>query len=51
MFDKLISRFQSSKAPDHPLASEEGIDAILTGLPESDPGRLLFEIDERLADM
>lgn len=51
MFDKLISRFHASKAPDHPLASEEGLDALLTGLPESDPGRLLFEIDERLADM
>lgn len=37
--------------PDHPMASDAGLDALLDGLPESDPGRLLFEIDGRLADM
>jgi hypothetical protein len=51
VFSKLISRFQDRKVPDHPLASDAGLDALLNGLPESDPGRLLFEIDGRLADM
>lgn len=51
MFDKLISRFHGSKVPDHPLASDAGLDALLAVLPESDPARLLFEIDGRLADM
>ena len=51
MFSKLISRFQDRKVSDHPLASDAGLDELLRAIPETDPARLLFEIDGRLADM
>lgn len=51
MFDKLISRFQEKKTPDHPLASDQGLNALMADIPESDPRRLLFDIDELLGGM
>jgi hypothetical protein len=51
VFKKLISRFQEKKTSDHPLASDAGLNALMADIPESDPRRLLFEIDEWLAGM
>lgn len=51
MFNKLISRFKEKQTPDHPLASDEGLNALMADIPESDPRRLLFDIDELLAGM
>lgn len=52
MFNKLISRLQDKKkASGHPLASDAGLNALMAGIPESDPRRLLFDIDEWLAGM
>ena len=51
MFKKLISRFQDTKASDHPLASDASLNALMADIPESDPRRLLFDIDEQLAGM
>lgn len=51
MFKKLISRFQDKKASDHPLVSDASLNALMAGIPESDPRRLLFDIDEQLAGM
>lgn len=46
MFKNLLSRFQEKKTPDHPLASDAGLDALMADIPESDPRRLLFDIDQ-----
>lgn len=51
MFNKLISRFQDKSASDHPLASDASLNALMADIPESDPRRLLFDIDEQLAGM
>lgn len=51
MFKKLISRFQETKASDHPLASDASLNALMAGIPESDPRRLLFDIDEQLVGL
>lgn len=52
MFKKLISRFQEKKkTSDHPLASDAGLNALMGDIPQSDPARLLFDIDEWLAGM
>ena len=51
MFNKLISRFQDKKTPSHPLASDEGLNALMADIPQSDPTRLLFDVDEILAGM
>jgi hypothetical protein len=51
VFKKLISRFQDTKASDHPLASDASLNALMADIPESDPRRLLFDIDEQLAGM
>ena len=51
MFNKLISRFQEKKTSDHPLASDKGLNALMADIPQSDPGRLLFDIDHWLAGM
>lgn len=48
MFDKLISRFQREKTPGHPLASDAGLDALVDGMPQSDPARTLLDVDELL---
>lgn len=52
MFKNLLSRFQG-KAPqsDHPLASDERLNALMADIPESDPRRLLFDVDQLFADM
>lgn len=50
MFSKLISRFKEKKS-DHPLGSDANIDALLADVPQLDPSRLLFEIDDRLDDV
>ncbi|MCF8151893.1 MAG: hypothetical protein K9K30_11720 [Burkholderiaceae bacterium] len=50
MFSKILSRFQEAKSG-HPLGSDENLDALMEDIPESDPGRLLFDVDERLAGM
>lgn len=47
----LLSRFQEKKTPVHPLASDEGLDAVMADVPESDPRRLLFDIDQWFGDM
>lgn len=52
MFNKLISRLQGKKkASDHPLASDQSLNALLADIPESDPRRLLLDIDHWLAGM
>ncbi len=51
MFEKLISRFHEKTTPDHPLASDEGLNALMAGISQADPGRLLFDIDDSLAGM
>jgi hypothetical protein len=51
VFKKLISRFQEKKSSDHPLASDAGLNALMADIPQSDPARLLFDIDEWLAGM
>lgn len=51
MFKNLLSRFQEKKAPEHPLASDEGLDALMADIPESDPRRLLFDIDQWFTDL
>lgn len=52
MFKKLISRFQEKRqTSDHPLASDAGLNALMGDIPQSDPARLLFDIDEWLAGM
>jgi hypothetical protein len=51
VFKNLISRFQEKKTPDHPLASDEGLDALMAEVPESDPRRLLFDIDQWFGNM
>lgn len=50
VFDKLIARFKEKKS-DHPLGSDEGLDALLADIPQFDPGRQLFDVDEWLAGM
>ena len=47
MFCKIISRFQDKK-PDHPLGSDENLDALLDGIPQFDPARLLLDVDHWL---
>lgn len=47
MFSKLISRFQDKKS-DHPLGSNENLDALLAGIPQFDPSRLLLDVDHWL---
>lgn len=47
MFSKLISRFQDKKS-DHPLGSDENLDALLAGIPQFDPSRLLLDVDHWL---
>lgn len=51
MFKSLLSRFQEKKAPDHPLASDEGLNALMAEIPEADPRRLLFDIDHWFGNM
>jgi len=52
VFKNLLSRFQEqAKAPDHPLASDEGLNALMADIPESDPRRLLFDVDQQIAAM
>jgi hypothetical protein len=51
VFNKLLSRFQEKKASDHPLASDTGLNALMADIPESDPRRLLFDIDEQFAGL
>jgi hypothetical protein len=51
VFKELLSRFQEKKAPDHPMASDGGLDALMADIPESDPRRLLFDIDQWFAGM
>lgn len=50
MFDKLIARFTEKKS-DHPMGSDEGLDALLADIHQSDPGRQLFDVDEWLAGL
>lgn len=47
----LLSRFQEKKTPDHPLASDEGLDALMADIPESDPRRLLHDVDQWFGSM
>ena len=47
MFSKLISRFQDKKS-DHPLGSDENLDALLAGMSQFDPTRLLLDVDHWL---
>lgn len=47
MFSKLISRFQEKKS-DHPLGSEENLDALISGISLFDPTRLLLDVDHAL---
>jgi len=50
VFNKLISRFQDKKkASDHPLASDERLNALVADIPESDPRRVLLDVDHWLA--
>ena len=51
MLKNLLSRFQEKKTPDHPLASDEGLNALMAEIPESDPRRLLFDIDQWFGNM
>ena len=51
MFNKLISRFQQKATSDHPLASDASLNALMADIPQSDPRRLLFDVDEWLAGM
>lgn len=52
MFKNLLSRFQEkTQTPDHPLASDEGLNALMADIPESDPRRLLFDVDQQIAAM
>lgn len=51
MFNKLISRLQEKKTPDHPWASDAGLNALMADIPQSDPRRLLFDVDESLAGL
>lgn len=47
MFGKLISRFQDKKS-DHPLGSDQSLDALLSGISQFDPTRLLLDVDHWL---
>ena len=43
MFSKLISRFQDKRS-DHPLGSDASLDALLAGIPQFEPARLLLDV-------
>ncbi len=43
MFSKLISRYQGNKS-DHPLGSDRSLDALLAGIPQFEPTRLLLDV-------
>jgi hypothetical protein len=47
----LLSRFQEKSAPGHPLATDEGLNALMAETPESDPRRLLLDIDQWFSSM
>lgn len=51
MFNKFLSRFQDKKASDHPWASDASLNALMADIPQSDPRRLLFDVDESLAGL
>lgn len=51
MFNKFLSRFQEKKTSDHPWASDESLNALMADIPQSDPRRLLFDVDESLAGL
>lgn len=51
MFNKILSRFQEKKASDHPWASDASLNALMADIPQSDPRRLLFDVDESLAGL
>jgi hypothetical protein len=51
VFNKFLSRFQEKKASDHPWASDAGLNALMADIPQSDPRRLLFDVDESLAGL
>jgi hypothetical protein len=51
VFNKLLSRFQDKKTSDHPWASDERLNALMADIPQSDPRRLLFDVDESLAGL
>lgn len=51
MLNKFLSRFQEKKTSDHPWASDEGLNALMDDIPQSDPRRLLFDVDESLAGL
>lgn len=51
MFNKLLSRFQEKKTSDHPWASDASLNALMAEIPQSDPRRLLFDVDESLAGL
>lgn len=50
MFGKLLSRLTEKKS-DHPLGSDENLDALIGDIPEADPARLLLDVDHWLAGM
>jgi hypothetical protein len=50
MFGKLISRLSEKKSKsDHPLGSDANVDALLADIPQSDPARVLLDVDHWLA--
>ena len=49
VFGKLISRFQ--KKSDHPLGSDENLEVLLAEIPQREPGYLLMDVDQWLAEM
>ncbi len=49
MFNKFLSRFQEKKTSDHPWASDASLNALMADIPQSDPRRLLLDVDESLA--
>ena len=51
MFNKFLSRFQDKKTSDHPWASDASLNALMADIPQSDPRRLLFDVDESLAGL
>lgn len=51
MFNKFPSRFQEKKTSDHPWASDASLNVLMAGIPQSDPRRLLFDVDESLAGL
>lgn len=51
MFNKFLLRFQDNKASDHPWASDASLNALMADIPQSDPRRLLFDVDESLAGL